>query len=38
MQEKTMIVYASRYLKVYERNQYAHDLELTARVFIPRGL
>ena len=38
MQEKKMVVYASRHLKVYERNQYNHDLKLTAMVFIPRGL
>ena len=33
MQEKNVIVYASRQLKVHERNYQTHDLELAAVVF-----
>ena len=33
MQEKNVIAYASRQLKVHERNYPTHDLELAALVF-----
>ena len=33
MQEKNVITYASRQLKVHERNYLTHDLELAAVVF-----
>ena len=33
MQERNVIVYASRQLKVHERNYPTHDLELAAVVF-----
>ena len=33
MQEKNVIAYASRQLKVHERNYPIHDLELAAVVF-----
>ena len=33
MQEKNIIAYASRQLKVHERNYLTHDLELIAVVF-----
>ena len=33
MQEKNVITYASRQLKVHERNYPTHDLELAAVVF-----
>ena len=33
MQEKNVIAYASRQLKVYEHNYPTHDLELAAVVF-----
>ena len=33
MQEKKVVAYASKYLKVHEKNYPTHDLELTAIVF-----
>ena len=33
MQEKKVVAYASRQLKVHERNYPSHDLELVANVF-----
>ena len=33
MQDKNVIVYVSRQLKVHERNYRTHDLELAAVVF-----
>ena len=38
IQEKNVISYASRQLKVHERNYPTHDLELAAVVFALRGI
>ena len=34
MQNDKVVAYASRQLKVHERNYHTHDLELTAVVFV----
>ena len=38
MQEKNVIAYASRQLKVHERNYPTHDLELAAVVFCIKAM